>query len=193
MVYRPRLRLMVKAMIRQFADPPSVKGLEGWIVSPGGVATTALLQHLSRFLTVNAVSDSDGLKHWPRPPQDWSALGGTRILFVSGDADVIYRSIRRRGWVEAQAAKLGCLTGVIARGDRQRRAFIAAVEAQKANWRAASSESLRFITYDTLWDSAEHLAAYFGIDDRRFVSEFPKQRARLSVANSALLPQRYAA
>lgn len=193
MAFRHRMLFAVRALSRRRKTQPPIDAIDGWIVSPGGVATTAIIQHLSQFIATNADSDSDGLKHWPHPPQDWGTLEGKRVLFVSGEADVIYQSIMRRGWIEVQSAKLGCLTGVMATGELQRRAFIAAVEAQQSRWKAIRSENFRVISYEQIWDAAESLAAFFGIDDPRFVSEFPKRRARLTGADPSATEHRRAA
>jgi hypothetical protein len=44
-------------------------GISGVVVSPGGVASTMLFLHASKFLQVNDPGNIDGLKHRPTPPK----------------------------------------------------------------------------------------------------------------------------
>lgn len=170
------------AVHRLYARPPATDALDAWIVSPGGVATTALMEHCAHFMTINDVSDKDGLKHWPRPPRNWALLGGKQVLFLWGNPEAIHKSIARRGWVEIQSCKLGSAMGVFAAGEHQRRAFIKAVESQQNSWLKLQRENFRAIHYEDIWDAANDLASFFDVADPRFVKQFPTRKARLSAA-----------
>ena len=54
------------------------------IVSPGGVGTTFIMQHFSRYLHVNCVHDSDGLKH-VNNPLILSKFKNVRVLVIIGN------------------------------------------------------------------------------------------------------------
>jgi len=82
--------------------------LELIIVSPGGVGTTFLIRHLSKFRKTNCPYDSDGLKHRVVPPKKLGELD-VRVIFVDGQNEDIYYSLKRRCWLEMQSAKLGVL------------------------------------------------------------------------------------
>ena len=152
-----------------------------FVVSPGGVATTALMVHLKKYLRLNDLNDGDGLKHLPRPP-DW--LRPTdRVLFVTGDPSAAARSIERRGWVSIQGAKLGSPLAVVLPTALGRRALGRAMRRQIGAWTMASmsiSVEIMIMHYDDLWSSAQRIAHFFDIDDPSFVSTFPTRRPRHS-------------
>jgi hypothetical protein len=148
-----------------------------WVVSPGGVGTTALMQHLERFRRLNARDDSDGLKHLPRPPR-LPPGADVRFLFISGSAVDIANSLARRGWLEDQAANLGAPLAVILRGGWQRRAFGRAVAHQHRAWADGGHPHVLHLAYDDLWDAGPRLAGFLGITDPAFVAEFPQRRSR---------------
>ncbi len=165
---------------RRFGSAPPFEQLDAWVVSPGGVGTTALMSHVAAFLRVNELDDNDGLKHWPRPPLRRIEMSGTKVLFVTGDPAVICRSIKRRRWTATQAMKLGSLSAPLLSGWRQLRALHDAVEAQRKSWLALTSDRFRAIDYEAIWDSADMLADFFGVEDPAFVKDFPRRRSRLS-------------
>jgi hypothetical protein len=170
------------ALRRQFLRPRLPDPLpEVWVVSPGGVGTTALMQHLERFRRINARDDSDGLKHLPRPPQ-LPAGADVRFLFISGPGEDVAQSLARRGWLEDQAANLGAPLAVVLRGGVQRRLFLKAVARQHAAWTARPRRDVLHLGYDALWDAAPQLAAFLGISDPAFVAEFPVRRSRSAQA-----------
>lgn len=166
------------ALRRRFLRPRLPDPLpEVWVVSPGGVGTTALMRHLERFRRINARDDSDGMKHLSRPPQ-LPVGADVRFLFISGPGQDVAQSLARRGWLEDQAANLGAPLAVVLRGRVQRRLFLRAVARQHAAWTGVSRPDVLHLDYDALWDAAPQLAEFLGIADPAFVAEFPVRRSR---------------
>ena len=153
-----------------------------WVVSPGGVGTTALMAHLERFRRVNARDDSDGLKHLPRPPP-LPEGAEVRVLFISGpeisgpEAEVC-ASLARRGWCEDQAANPGAPLALLRRGRAQRRALSRAIRRQRRCWTQAAPARTLHLDYDKVWEAGPRIAAFLGIADPAFVAEFPHRRPR---------------
>jgi hypothetical protein len=83
------------------------------IMSPGGVATTFLIDHVSQYISINDRNDSDWLKHLPYIPK---SVAGKRVLYIYGNAEQIYQSLKRREYRRIQAAKLGCPTCMLVSG-----------------------------------------------------------------------------
>lgn len=161
------------------------------VCSPGGVATTMLLQHLSHFKSTNCVNDTDTLKHVPDPKILLSSPGFKgKICYLHGDEDAILASIERRGWVRIQAAKLGSFAAAITPKFLARRAFTAAVSRQIALFTQSRDPRVFSVHYEELWDRKEQLQSFLGIQDARFVSEFPERKARLSVCRPVAAPSR---
>jgi hypothetical protein len=152
---------------------------EVWVVSPGGVGTTALIHHIAKFRRTNAPDDSDGRKHLPKPPR-LRAGDATRFVFVSGDVDQIVQSLARRGWLTAQAANLGVVLGVLTRGAVQRRSLVRAVKRQAQAWQTGAPGPVIYLDYAELWDAGPQLAGFLGIGDPAFQASFPRRRARTS-------------
>ncbi len=166
-IYETRL-----ALVRSRRVPQVPHDIEVIVVSPGGVATTEIIRQLSRYVKTNNVADNDGLKHIPRPSR-----GLPKSIFITGDPQAIYRSIRRRGWVSLQGAKLGSVSCVLFRGALQRKAFISAVERQRTAWEQTAPQSL-FIDYVDIWDRLTDIAAFAEVTDPSFLEEFPPRRER---------------
>jgi hypothetical protein len=168
------------ALRRRFGRPRLPDALpQVWVVSPGGVGTTALMQHLERFRRLNARDDSDGLKHLPRPPR-LPPGANVRFLFISGPAEDVANSLARRGWLEDQAANLGAPLAVVLRGAAQRRVFARAVARQHRAWTTPARADVLHIPYAALWDAGPRLAEFLGITDHAFVADFPRRRSRSS-------------
>ena len=75
------------------------------VVSPGGVATTTLMEHISKFTKCNDPHDADGFKHLPSVT--FRKARKPKIIFITGCIDDIERSLTRRGWFYHHGALLG--------------------------------------------------------------------------------------
>jgi hypothetical protein len=145
------------------------------VVSPGGVGTTMVLEHLQRFVRVNDPLDRDGLKHLPRPPRFHSAQ--TRTIFLSGPADDIFDSLNRRGWVEGHGSLFGSFATVLSGPQRKRERFAAALARQHEAWSGHRGE-IMFIDYGELWERLPELERFLGLEQTEFLRTFPQRRRR---------------
>ena len=173
--------MLRRALIRR-SDPVgdiSVALPPNLVISPGGVGTTFLMEHLSRFVTLNSPYDSDGLKHVPAVPDDW--FGQARVLYIAGDPAAVYASIKRRDWTRELASKLGLVRELYCGGSVRRGPLLEAITAQDHFFRNASEQSKALVVaYDDIWDSVSEIADWFAINDPAFVAEFPPRKPRAS-------------
>ena len=171
--------LAVKALTRRFmsvSEPDN--SLDVLIVTPGGTASTAMIEHISKFLPVNNINDSDGLKHQPFPPRWLSKNPQTKVIFIDRDVSKIIASLERRGYVKEQLAKLGSFGGCFAGTQSAKNMLKAAIDRQRQNWHNHPSANILFIEYETLWDKIETMRKFLGITDERFVNFFPRNEKR---------------
>ena len=59
-----------------------IKNFDCWVVSPGGVGTTALIGFLKEHILLNHQHDEDGLKHSICPPKNLNKK--LKVIFVTG-------------------------------------------------------------------------------------------------------------
>lgn len=170
-----RLRLAISRRLGRNMLSNDIKK-ERIIISPGGVATTFLIEYLSRFETVNDKNDIDGLKHLPYIPVDFHG----KIIFISGAPKEITSSLVRRDFQGIQAAKLGCVLCQFCWGALQRKLLIRAVENQIRIFKKRKDKNILFINYEDIWTKKEDIASHFGIHDESFCRNFPSRKQRTS-------------
>lgn len=150
---------------------------DGLVCSPGGVATTAVMKHISRFLQINDPGDIDGLKHLPRPPAT-----SIPVLYIFGQGEQIVASLERRNYGIPHLVKLGGLSSLVAGTLFGRRPKVLATLIRKQLEEFSNVEQrggqVLCVEFEELWDSAEAIADFFGIDDQTFIDEFPKRQKR---------------
>lgn len=153
------------------------------VISPGGVASSFLIDYLSKFLTLNDIDDRDDIKHLPRLSSEW--LSTKKVLYIYGDPDDVYRSIARRGWVDIQGAKLGCVLCQFTFGSLQALMFKKAVQRQIDRFCGYANkrpENVMAISYNDIWAAAPRIKAFFEINDDDFLQNFPPRKERTSLA-----------
>ena len=158
-----------------------VGDLDVVICSPGGVATTMLLEHIGCFLRTNDKDDRDTLKHVPDPElllSDEKFRG--QVIYVSGDLSSIVASIERRGWIRIQGAKLGSLSSVLLPESAAKKAFTQAVSGQVNAFTKCSDHRLMRMSFEEIWDNTERLSYFLGIEDPSFSTDFPQRKQRQS-------------
>jgi hypothetical protein len=160
---------------RKFVLPAVPAATQVLVVSPGGVGTTMLLEHLQRFVRVNDPFDRDGLKHLPRPPKFRSAR--TRTVFLSGPPDDIFDSLNRHGWVEGHGSLFGSFATVLSSPQRKRERVAAALARQREAWSAHRGE-IMFVDYGELWERLPELERFLGLEQTDFQRTFPQRRRR---------------
>jgi hypothetical protein len=165
---------------RKFVLPAVPANTQVLVVSPGGVGTTMVLEHLQRFVRVNDPLDRDGLKHLPRPPKFRDAQ--TRTIFLSGSPDDIFDSLNRRGWVEGHGSLFGSFATVLSGPRRKRERFAAALARQREAW-SAHRGAIMFIDYGELWDRLPELERFLELEMTDFLRTFPQRRQRTLAQN----------
>ena len=154
--------------------------MEIYVVSPGSVGTTLLIGHICRFRKTNCNRDSDHLKHRPRPPSALLRRSEVRVVFVTGEDEAIYASLKRQGRVETHGARLGSPLTVFTRGEFQKRLFLRAVHRQHLNWTAKPHGQFLVLKYDEIWHRIDELAEFVGVKAEEFRANFPQRRPRRS-------------
>ena len=142
------------------------------IVSPGGVASTALMEHIARFVSTNSPGDRDGLKHTIRPPSDVQ-----KAILVTGNPREVAASLRRRGYLGIHSAKMGSPIGVLLRGDAQQEHFESLVKRQQLNFSQDTRHCL-VLDYREAFESCRQVAEFLGLPVRKFCSSYPERRDR---------------
>lgn len=172
--------MAIKAFRRRFIEKPQVSHLDAWIVSPGGVGTTFVMEYIASFATINDPYDADGLKHWPKFPNRLAASSNLPVVFITGDKDAIVASIKRRDWLQTQSAKIGGLWGTLAPSALKEAAFKRAVERQIASWAQSGSPRILVVDYDDIWSKKAEIAGHLGLDIEAFCADFPARKQRES-------------
>jgi hypothetical protein len=173
-----RARLLRKALARKHSSPQSpVSQFSFLVISPGGAGTTMLLKHLSRFASVQSPHDRDGWKHLPQVPS------GIKVLFLYSEPLASARSLRRRGMLFSQSAKLGCVVC----------AFLPSILVEKLIQRTMRAQIERYlhaemkepgrilcIPYEQLWQRVVDISDFLGLEAKGFVEDFPVRKTRQS-------------
>jgi hypothetical protein len=154
--------------------------LQAAVISPGGVGTTMLINHLAKFVRVNSPDDHDHLKHVPRLPASFPP--SVKVLFVHGSVDDIVQSIARRGWIARHGSKLGSPISVLCSGRMQTNALRHAVHRQIQWFTTHPSDNVLTIRYDDIWTNTAAIASFIGIDEPLFSATFPIRRPRTNEA-----------
>lgn len=143
------------------------------ICSPGGVATTALLEYCSQFVQVNIHNDSDGLKHLPSP----RIAPKSKFLFVSGSTRFVIASLRRRGYVKSQMVKLsGNPLALFIPKNLEDDILRFLIRRQRKRFTTSKLDIL-IIRDENLWRSANEIADFLGVPNvEEFTTGFPINR-----------------
>lgn len=143
------------------------------VCSPGGVATTALIEYAQGFVEVNHPDDLDGLKHLRSP----ELVSGSRVVYISGPADRIIQSLERRGFLRHQSVKLGAgVISLVAPKIILRRRLNSLIEEQRD--RFAANGAL-IVPHDSLHlaETAKAIGEYLSVSDLdTFVREYPIEK-----------------
>ena len=167
-----RLRTAFGRMIWNRGKRSIAKAPEIVVISPGGVASTLLMKHLSTYVSVNSAGDRDGLKHLARPPSNVN-----KAILITGNAEEVAKSLRKRGYLGIHAAKMGSPLGVLLSGKAQEKHFQRLVRNQRKNFESSGSSTL-VIDYDNIWDSCSTIAEFAEITDAEFCNQFPSRKSR---------------
>ena len=187
MRFRPKsLQLWVDSVytlvIRQRSLKQLSRGqikLDLLVCSPGGVATSALMNHLSNYVLVNSPGDVDGLKHLTSPSK---VTNVPRILYLTGEVQPAIASLRRRGYLLPHVVKLGGWKSIpFTFFPSIWEARVAKLMGkQLAEFCRLPKQSCLVVPYELIWDRTEEIATFLGLERSDFSSTFPPKRVRAS-------------
>ena len=176
--FRDRVHYTVEALKNRFSACIVPEEIDGIVVSPGGVASTMIINHLSQFITVNDPANQDGLKHRSASPKEQPI--GVPALLITGDPQEIVKSLSRRDYLPHQAIRLASMSFFLVPATMRRGRFNRALERQYRSW-VGNYSHLLVIRYEEIWDRKEEIAQHFGIDDPMFLVNFPLKEKRKSL------------
>lgn len=152
------------------------------VISPGGVATTTLLEFLDWYQDTNLATDADGIKHLPYVP--WRAIkSGSRVLYLTGPCEDSEASLRRRGLLLFQILKLFRMRYFreVLQSRDAREVLIRLCRKQASEYKNASaSERVMVLEYRELFTHQDKILQFFRISDPRAKDYFPNYRPRHS-------------
>ena len=163
--------------MRRFENYDIPSNLEGLVISPGGVASTSIMEHVQTFININDAGDRDGLKHRPKPSSRLDR--DLPVLLVVGDSHQIVQSLERRGYLPHPAIRLGCWAYFIAPRRLRVERLCRAINRQKRTW-SRRGESTLILEFDELWDRSSEIADLFGITNHGFLDDFPQRKQRFT-------------
>lgn len=160
----------------------SIKDLDTFVVSPGGVATTTMISFFSNYVTVNDPHDRDLLKHInSRHFSD--IFKKSKVIYIYGDPQTVFDSLRKRGWLHEQYIKLGGKPKVFYSDKLLKHGFIKLVEEQIDffNVLRGAHVKILLIHYNEIWEKKLEIKEFLGVEDVKFLSEFPKRKVRNAI------------
>lgn len=150
------------------------------VISPGGVATTMLLKHITSYIEANLHNDGDGLKHLPRFRD--VPVGSEKIVYLAGNPFTIIRSLERRQYHSVHILKLG-LGPRFAATEFWRPVLFGLIIRQYCSFKIASilkPYKVMMISYSELWNRLEDIRLFLHLEDPDFTHSFPSKKDRLS-------------
>ena len=168
---------LAESFQRHFQNYEVPTDVHGLIVSPGGVASTSIMEHVGRFVKINDTGDRDGLKHRPKPSSKLAP--DVPVLLIVGDSSRITISLERRGYLPHQAIRLGCWTYFSVPSRFRAARLASAIARQRRLWSRRPHATL-VLEFDKLWERPDEIAALFGIRDRAFHTDFPQREPRFT-------------
>lgn len=150
------------------------------VVSPGGVASSMLLIHISGFINSNRRDDADGLKHLPRFKQ--VPAGSDKVIYLAGNPSTIIRSLERRSWHRLHIIKLG-LGPRLAATRLWRPVLYSLIIRQYVSFKIASicnPRKVLVLSHDELWERKDEIGQFLKLKNSEFVKTFPDKKKRAS-------------
>ncbi len=143
--------------------------LDLMVISTGGVATTSLINYLKLYKKVNDENDKDGYKHLSRFPfVDNNKL---KIIYIYGEYEKIYNSLKRRNIFQEQMVKLGCPFCYLLRGRLERFFFKICIDKQIKSFK--DKDNVFVLEFDEIWEKKEQLKKFLEIENNNFIENFP--------------------
>ena len=159
-----------------------IKNFDCWVVSPGGVGTTALIGFLKEHILLNHQHDEDGLKHSICPPKNLNKK--LKVIFVTGKEKEVINSLKRRfqpdgrSYFEHHFEKFESLAYLLNHNFKSEKRFIKLMQKQKQNWENnVEKENFLITNYDVLFESGERIINFLNLK-KNIAKDFPKRSNR---------------
>ncbi len=163
------------SIINNYSNPKQIlkdANLDLLIVSTGGVATTTLINYLKLFKQVNDENDRDGYKHLNKFP--FVRKENLKILYIYGNYEKIYKSLKRRDIFQAQMVKLGCPLCYLFRGVLEKFFFRFCIDKQIKQFKGR--KNVYVLKFEHIWENKEELKNFLEIKNDDFVKNFPLKK-----------------
>jgi len=160
-------------IFNKYKNPP-----RNLIISPGGVATTMLINYLSKYIQVNDPNDKDLLKHLTKLPSNLNKH--TKILYIYGDTKSIFLSLKRRNYFYSHCLKMNCLKCLFFQGGLQYKFFEDRINYQKNLLTKNQNYQLLVLSYDEIWTKKNKIKKFFKISSKEFIDRFPQKKSRVT-------------
>lgn len=156
----------------------TLNNLDVLVVSPGGVGTTVLIDHISNFKKINDRDNADGLKHKFKPYN--GKVDALKIIYIFGNYKSIYKSLKRREYFQTQMLHFESILGTLSSKLISLNYFKKLAIAHKKNWMEAGNIEILFIDYEDLFESKMEIKKFLNISEKDFLVNFPIRKTRLS-------------
>ena len=148
---------------------PIDNSLKVIVVSTGGVATTTLIKYLKLYTKVNNENDNDGYKHLIKFP--FLQNRNTQIIYIYGNYEKIFKSLKRRKIFLKQMVKLGCPLCFFLSGKIEKFFFKKCIKRQINNFKGKNS--VLALKFDNIWKEKYKIKNFLKIDSHKFIKNFP--------------------
>ena len=164
------------SVINKYSNPKHISKdtvLDLLIVSTGGVATTTLINYLKLYKKVNDENDGDGYKHLNKFP----LIGKKelKILYIYGNYEKIYNSLKRRDIFQFQMVKLGCPFCYLFRGLLEKFFFKFCIDRQIKEFKGR--ENVYVLKFENIWKNKDKLKKFLEIENDEFIKKFPLKKS----------------
>ena len=143
-----------------------------YIMSPGGVATTTLIEHIRSFRIINCPYDTDLLKH---DLKLLMKLKNAKVIYVYGEHQKIISSLKRRNYFDINCAKIGIFKFSTSNNDKLFKKMCEEVLQNTKN-----KNHVLCVSYEDLWDSTSEISKFLDLEGTDFEETFPAKRRRES-------------
>lgn len=146
------------------------------VISPGGVATTMLINYLQKYVKINDKDNFDGNKHLDQVP----LAPNTKIIYLySNNYNELIASLKRRlfyfnncAWLKSSLAILFFFLPKTSEFF-----FKKALDKQTINF--LSDRKVLCIEYENIWSEKEKIQSFLGLIHKPdFIINFPAKRPR---------------
>lgn len=153
---------------------PRETNLDLIVISTGGVATTSLINYLKFYKKVNDENDKDGYKHLSKFPL--VQHNELKIIYIYGNYEKIYNSLKRRNIFQEQMVKLGCPFCFLLRGRLEKFFFKKCINKQIKSFK--NKHNVFVLEFDQIWEKKEQLKNFLEIQNDKFIQNFPLKKIK---------------